>query len=139
MRGELAEAAVLKELLRRDFRVLVPFGHDHAYDLAVDIDDRTMCRIQCKTGWFRDNCIVFNTCSTDHGRGRSAYHGKADVFGIYAPWLDQVYMVPVAGAPDYAGRLRLTATRNRQTKGVRFASDFGIDQWSPLETLSPAA
>jgi hypothetical protein len=133
--GELGEAAVLAALLRHDLVVLVPFGQSQPYDLVVHLADGSFVRVQVKTGWERDGCVLFNSCSTDHGHGRQDYRGRADVFGVYAPTLDRVFMVPVAAAPTRVMRLRLTATRNGQRAGVRDAADFGVEHW--LEARRP--
>src|SRR4051812_25241292 len=95
-RGNAAEAAVLNALIRADLTVLVPFGDGSPYDLVVDTG-HDLIKVQVKCGRIRDNCIAFNSCGTDHGRGRQDYIGRADVFGVYAPQLDRVYIVPVDG------------------------------------------
>lgn len=54
----------------------------------------------------------------------------ADVFGIYFPPAESVYLVPVVMASGFQGRLRLDQPLNNQRKGIRFAADFEIDRWS---------
>jgi hypothetical protein len=78
--------------------------------------------------------MIFNTRSTDHGRGPQSYLGHADIFGIYFPPSAAVFLVPIDGVAATAGRLRLEPTRNNQKRGIRFASDFEIDRWS-VESL----
>jgi hypothetical protein len=128
-RGNAAEAAVLNALIRADLMVLVPFGDGAAYDLVVDTVT-ALVKIQVKCGRVRNDCVEFNTCSTDHGRGRMSYVGRADVFGVHAPQLDRVFIVPVDGCARYRGHLRLTPTRNNQLRGVRFASDYAVESWA---------
>jgi hypothetical protein len=72
----------------------------------------------------------FNPHTTDHGRGRLSYVGRADIFGVYFPPDQAVYFVPVDAVTSYSGRLRLAPARNNQKKGIRFASDFEIDCWT---------
>src|SRR5690242_15434173 len=93
-RGNAAEAAVLSALVREDLHVLLPFGEGSPCDLIVDTE-RDLVRVQVKCGRVRGDCIEFNTCSTDHGRGRLSYVGRADVFGVWAQELDRVYIAPV--------------------------------------------
>ena len=52
--------------------------------------------------------------------------GKVDVFGVYSPDTDRVYLVPANGLPRRSCYLRLTPTRNGQTAGVRWADDFEL-------------
>ncbi len=74
--------------------------------------------------------MVFNSRTTDHGRGRQSYTGLADIFGVYFPPAGSVYLVPIGAVAGFAGRLRLAPTRNNQKRGIRFAADFEIDRWT---------
>jgi hypothetical protein len=121
---------VLAALVRRGFQVLVPFGEGQPYDLAVDLDRAKFLRVQCKTSWPRKGCLVFNPHTTDHGQGRQSYVGRADIFGVYFPPIESVYLVPIEAVTRYSGRLRLEPTRNNQRRGIRFAADFEIDRWT---------
>jgi hypothetical protein len=129
-RGNAAEAAVLNGLVRLGFDCFVPFGSGHAYDLVVDVPGCGFLRIQCKRAWPLGGCLVFNSRSTDHGRGPQSYLGLADLFGVYFPPTGGVYLVPIDAVADFEGRLRLEPARNNQRKGVRFAEEFEIDRWT---------
>ena len=126
---------VLAALVRHGFDVLVPFGDGHPYDLVVSIDHSQFVRVQCKTSWPRGGCVIFNGRTTDHGRGPQSYVGLADVFGVYYPPTEAVYLVPVGAVASFEGRLRLEPTRNNQRRGVRFAAGFEIERWT-AESLS---
>ena len=128
-RGNAAEAAVLNALIRADLFVLVPFGEGCPYDLLVDTGTHTV-RVQVKCARVRDDCVVFNSCGTDHGRGRMNYEGRADVFGVYTPQLDRVFIVPVAGSANFQVSLRLAPTRNNQQRFVKYASDYAVEDWA---------
>jgi hypothetical protein len=128
-RGNAAEARILAEFVKRGFDVLVPFGSGQPYDLAVDLGE-SMLRVQCKTAWLKRGCLSFNCRSTDHGRGPRPYDGLADLFGVYLPPRDSVYLVPLDAVAGFQGRLRLEPTRNNQQRGVRFAADYEIDRWT---------
>jgi hypothetical protein len=120
---------VLATLIRRNLEILVPFGDGHSYDLAVDLGD-TFLRVQCKRAWPYGGCMLFNCRTTDHGRGPRSYLGLADIFGIYFPPEDSVYLVPIDGVAEFEGRLRLVPARNNQKRKIRFAADFEVDKWS---------
>jgi hypothetical protein len=128
--GNAAEAAVLAAFVERGYAVFIPFGDGHPYDLAVDLAPGLL-RIQCKAARTEPRILKFNSCSTDHGRGRLPYAGRADVFGVYSAVTGRVYLVPVAGSPEFAISLRLEPTRNRQHARIRYAADYEIDRWSP--------
>jgi hypothetical protein len=76
-------------------------------------------------------CIVFNCRSTDHGRGPQSYRGLADIFGVYFPPTEAIYLVPIEAVAEFEGRLRLEPTRNNQRRRIRLAADYEIDRWTP--------
>jgi hypothetical protein len=129
-RGNAAEAAVLNALVQRGFDVLQPFGGGQPYDLVLHVTGNVVLRVQCKMGWPKDGCLIFNRRTTDHGRGRHSYVGLADIFGVYFPPTQSVYLVPIDAVPDTEGRLRLEPTRNNQRRRVRLAAEYEIDRWT---------
>jgi hypothetical protein len=128
--GNAGEAMVLAALVRRRFQVLVPFGEGQPYDLAVHLGKHEFLRVQCKTAWPRQGCIIFNNRSTDHGRGPRSYAGLADIFGVYFPPNQAVYLVPIDAVAQFEGRLRLEPALNNQRRKIRRAVDFEIDRWT---------
>jgi hypothetical protein len=138
-RGNAAEAAILAALVKAGYYVLLPFGSGQPYDLVLDLGG-PLLRVQCKRAWRNRGCIAFNSHSTDHGKGRQSYIGRADVFGVYFPPTDTVYVVPIDAVPWSEGRLRLEPTRYNQRRGIKMAADFEIDRWTParLAALVPA-
>jgi hypothetical protein len=133
-RGNTGEAMVLAALVQRGFHVLVPFGEGQPYDLVVHLGEREFLRVQCKTAWPRGGCLIFNSRSTDHGRGPQSYLGLADIFGVYFPPKSAVYLVPIDAVAQFEGRLRLEPTLNNQRRRIRRATDFEIDRWT-LDSL----
>jgi hypothetical protein len=134
-KGRAAEAAVLSAFTRRNHGVLIPFGEGQPYDLAVDLGSAIL-RVQCKTGRATAGGLMFNIKSTDHGRGSASYVGLADVFGVYFPLNQRVYVVPVASLSALScGKaiLRLDPTLNNQKAGIRLAVDYELDRWSDAE------
>ena len=127
--GNAGEAKVLAALVERGFEVLVPFGEGQPYDLVVHLGRDVFLRVQCKTAWPRQGCVVFNSHSTDHGRGAQSYLGLADVFGVYFPPTGLVYLVPIGAVARFEGRLRIRPTRNNQRRRIREAVNFEIDRW----------
>ncbi len=127
-RGLIGEAAVLNAFVQRGFDVLLPFGEGLPFDLVVVIEEAFL-RIQCKTAWPHRGCLLFNSHATDHGSGARSYVGRADLFGVYFPPRQAVYLVPV-NISSHEGRLRLEPTRNNQRRRVRWAADYAIGQWS---------
>src|SRR4051812_49345064 len=109
-RGNAAEAAILASLIMHGYHVLVPFGDGQPYDLVADLQG-PLLRVQCKRAWHRNGCLIFNSRSTDHGRGPQLYVGRADIFGVYFPPADQVFLVPLDEVGMGKACLRLEPAR----------------------------
>lgn len=123
--GERSEGMVLAALLRAGKVVLQPFGDNQRYDLVVD-EGGKFIRVQCKTGRLKDGAIYFDACSSQahRGKGKQDYRGQIEMFAIYFPDTDLVYMVPVDEVGRTCGMLRLEPSKNGQIKGVRLASSY---------------
>jgi hypothetical protein len=118
----------LAELVRRGYRVLIPFGTNQRYDLVLEIDG-AFVRAQCKTGRLRRGCVLFNTESVrinTRGWLARSYLGEVEIFLIYCPETDRIYAVPVDEAPASSGSLRVAPTRNGQEDGIRWARDYEL-------------
>lgn len=131
--GDESQAMVLARLVQAGKQVLTPFGENVRYDLVLD-DDNKFIRVQIKTGRLRAGVIRFNTCSyTYHhpnNRGMKVYkhdyRGAADLFGVYCPETDGVYLVPVDDVGVNTGSLRVEPTHNNQVKKIRWAQKFEV-------------
>ncbi len=132
-KGEITESIVLARLVQLGYECLLPWGHDHRYDIAID-DHGKLVRIQCKTARYveRWGCLEFNTAITYARLGvkphvRKGYQDEADYFGVYSPDIGKIYLVPVGDVPTCSKAiLRLHPTKNNQAKGVRWAKDYEI-------------
>jgi hypothetical protein len=138
-RGDVTEAAVLNAFVGLEWDVCVPWRHDCAYDLVVSPNGERFFRVQCKSGRERDGCVIFNCHSTDHGKGALPYYGRADVFAVFCPTRNEVYVLPVETTPKRGAWLRVEPSRNNQVRGVRLAADHTIDRWAARVTGEVAA
>lgn len=125
--GEKTQAIILAHLVKNDKKVLLPFGDNQRYDMVID-EDGEFIRAQCKTAWKRsDDVIAFNACSVDwYKRVRRSYLNEIDIFLVYSPDTNKVYQIPIDEISRTEIYLRLSPTRNGQTKGVRWAKDYEI-------------
>lgn len=123
--GERSEAMVIAALLKAGKVVLQPFGDNQRYDLVVEEDGKFL-RLQVKTGRLKKGAISFKSCSTYAHRGRSSrcYRGEADLFAVYYPGNDKIYMVPVNSVGKAEVSLRLEQPKIKRNVGIRVASDF---------------
>ena len=126
------------------YAVLVPFGENTRYDLAID-DGVSLKRVQCKTGRLREGSVRFAACSSyaHHPKPKMVvrdYLGQIDYFGVYCQETGGAYLVPVEDAQvRKAGSLRLTPARNGQKRMIRMAADYEIAEIAVRATAEPGA
>jgi PD-(D/E)XK endonuclease len=119
--GLRTEAAILAELVRRGYHVLIPFGTNQRYDLVLDVNGEFV-RAQCKKGRLRNGVIRFPARSTrTNSRGTyfRGYSGQIEIFLVHCPDTNQIYAVPVDDVPATDGWLRVDPTRNGQRERIR--------------------
>jgi PD-(D/E)XK endonuclease len=128
-KGNISEAKVLSSLVSKGWVVLQPFGDTEPYDLVID-RGLEFERVQVKTGrtYSRDaNCIEFNAYSIS-GRTRNQtqtkYTGLIDLFAVYYPVTDDVFLIPIDEITSSKPLLRLVDTCNNQSKKVKYARDY---------------
>jgi hypothetical protein len=129
--GDRSTAKVLARLVEVYGDVFLPFGENQRYDLIVDTGDNLL-RVQCKTGRLHNGAIRFPACSSTYHHPNAAskpfkshhYRGQADVFGVYCPETDEVYIVPVDEIGVRTGSLRVAAPLNSQRRLIRWADEY---------------
>jgi PD-(D/E)XK endonuclease len=141
-RGLTGETAVLNRLVQLGYEVLHPWNRSLGYDLAYLVEKEEhlfgfftfktleLVRIQCKLAWLSKDgaCLIFNTAAaTEWGRKTHNYHGLAEMFGVYSPNTEKVYMVAVAETGKGSHMLlRLTPPKNNQEKNIKWAVNYEI-------------
>lgn len=123
--GTRTEGRILAALLQMGKQVLLPFGGGSRYDLAYD-EGGQLVRVQCKTARLQRGALIFNTCSLGRGNVQHHYDDDADVFGVYSPELDSVYLVPVKGISRGKASLRVDQPKNSMVSGIRWAADYKV-------------
>jgi PD-(D/E)XK endonuclease len=133
--GERSEAIIIGRLVYSGYTVLKPYGENQRYDLVIEDADRKFWRVQCKTAWLSKDqtTIIFNPCSNHYAytwqkntMTRRHYRGEVEYFAVYSPDLDKVYFIPIDQVGTTQANLRLTATKNKQEKNIRWASDYEL-------------
>jgi hypothetical protein len=126
--GHRTEAAVLAEFVKRGYKVLLPFGVNQRYDLVLEHDGRFL-KAQCKTGRLRRGVIRFSAVSTQSNTSetrRRGYEGEVDLFVVYCPENQNVYVIPADEVPFTGMYLRVDPPRNGQSKRVRWAREYEL-------------
>lgn len=127
-KGDITEVIILADLVKRELKVLAPFGEHSRYDLVVDVSGKFI-RLQCKTGRLRNGVIKFSTASSVNNfskkPGRKTYtNEEIDLFGVYCFETNKVYYIPISICNGSQMDLRVEPTKNNQNEGIHYAVDF---------------
>lgn len=135
-RGQVAEAIIKSELLLRDIPISIPEYDNEPYDFVVQISD-SFYRIQAKTAHQNsEGTVRFETLRTVKqatGYRRRGYSDEIDLFAVYNPILDEIYLIPIEETAKGKMEIRYKKPLNNQQVGVNWHSDFLLDQ--QLEVL----
>ena len=121
LKADIAESAVVTELLKRGFRVLKPVGDRLPYDLALDLDSKLL-RIQVKCAWFNSRAESYfvdarRTKTNRRCMLRERYDEQDFDFAIlYISDKHTFYVMPIDVFKSYGSTISLIETDKRQRK-----------------------
>ena len=119
LKADIAESAVITELLKRGFNVLKPVGDRLSYDLAIDVSGK-LIRIQVKSAWFYKGSYKVDARITKTNRRRMIrkYYNENDFdFAIiYIQDLNIFYIMPQPVFSSYKSEISLVEATKRQRK-----------------------
>jgi hypothetical protein len=129
-KGQRSEAAVLHKFIEHRLVVLQPFGDTERYDIVVE-ESGNFYRVQIKTGRLENGRIQFETRSSGtltKSVKKDNYRGDADVFAVYSPAIEEVFIVPISSAPETSMGLRIEEA-DKESPNINWASEFTVEQW----------
>jgi hypothetical protein len=129
-KGDLAELKVATDLLERGYRIAIPYGEDHDFDLILCRDHR-LERVQVKYTESNGR-VVYVRCrsaSLTNGKVKRIKHYTArtiEWIAVYDKTTDRCYYMSAdeLGAGRDLLSLRLVPTGNNQRQGIRYADDY---------------
>jgi hypothetical protein len=132
LKGDRAEIEVARDLIRRGFRIAIPYGEDWDFDLIfARPGSERLERVQVKHATARRGLIEVRACSASLTNGKvrcvKQYTARTiDWLAAFDPVSDRCYYVSATELGSGMSRvsLRLTHPRNGQRIGIRFASDY---------------
>jgi Holliday junction resolvase-like predicted endonuclease len=129
-KGDLAELKVATDLLERGYRIAIPFGEDHDFDLILCRGD-TLERVQVKYARSNGEVIAVKcySHSLTNGRIRQTKRYTAatiEWLAVYDATTGRCFYIPAAdlGSGKSVLHLRLLEAKNCQRRGIRFADDY---------------
>ena len=131
-KGNIGEAIVLAEFIKRGIQVSIPFGDNARYDLIADFNGK-LNRIQVKyCNQITDNGSVLCPCasSTNHTTNKhyTIYNNDVDYFCFYIVIWDVVILVPIEIIGTKKSiNFRLNKPKNSQSN-VNYIEDYSIDK-----------
>ncbi|WP_354699946.1 group I intron-associated PD-(D/E)XK endonuclease [Paraconexibacter sp. AEG42_29] len=128
-KGDLAELKVAADLVAQGYRILLPFGEDHSYDLAID-DGGRLLRVQVKHTR-SDGRVVVTKCFTHsltNGKVRATTRYTSEHIDWLVVWdatTDRCVYIPAAmlGTGRSSLYFRYTETLNNQRRRIRWVDD----------------
>lgn len=127
-KGDYSAAKVTAALLARGVSVSVPWGNSKRYDLIIDVAN-LLLRVQVKTARSaRDGALQFSCTSQRRDKTEVTYRGSADVFAVYYPRYDEIYIVPVEDCGPTRTSLRIYDPKSN-APSIRWAKKYELDVW----------
>jgi hypothetical protein len=125
-KGDLGEAMVMADVLKKGYKVAIPVGEDWKYDLIVLRGDK-LERVQCKYTESNGEYIKVICRSCNNWSIIKYTPRDVDWMVVYDRTTDRCYYLP-SSILGRKGRcliqLRLTPTKNCQVRRVLWAKDF---------------
>lgn len=121
LKADIAESAVVTELLKRGFKVLRPVGDRLPYDLGIDLEGRIL-RIQVKSAWFNAKAKYYvvdvrRTKTNRRRMFRQRYSSDDFDFAvIYLADLNVFYIMPQNVFSGFGSTVVFVETEKRQRK-----------------------
>jgi hypothetical protein len=129
-KGQITEASVALALLRKGKTILTPYGENQRYDLVIEEPSGVFKTIQCKTGRYKQGCIVFNLYSVIRDKSgkykKTKYANTVDYYGVYCPETDKCYLIPSVDVPSIEGILRVEPRKIDNGHDTRWAKNYEI-------------
>lgn len=129
--GNITEVQVMLGFLQLGYNVLTPYGDCERYDFVADVNGKFV-KIQVKSSKVSDDGtkFSFNTASTHYSDGKCVHHAysKEDIDYFATVYNNQIYLIPVEECSSRLQSLRLIATKNGQTRGVKWAKDYRLEE-----------
>ena len=122
-KGSIAELHVCADLMKKGWRISIPYGENNRYDLVAEKDGKFL-RIQVKYVTPKNGALYLHCFSSNNWSVQRYTSVQIDVIAAYNPLTEKVYYVPVDYMQSKVMLLRLTPARNGQKAKIRYAHEF---------------
>ena len=122
-KGDIAELAVAAHCLKNGYQVLFPYGEDTRYDFVLEREG-LFKRVQVKYVTPKGGALEVSCRSSNNWSVRAYTTDEIDILAVYDSSSESVYFIDVKIIGKRSIKLRLSASKNNQTKGVHLAEDY---------------
>lgn len=132
-KGNITELRTMLAFMELGYNILTPYGDCERYDFVVDKGNGEFLRLQSKTSHAKDieeSSFVFCTSTNHRQQGKCInYSYTSEDIDYFVTWYNgKVYLIPVHECGGREKSLRLTPTKNGQTKGISWAKDYELEE-----------
>lgn len=131
-KGNIGEAIIISEFVKRDIQVAIPFGDNARYDLIAEFNNK-LNKIQIKyCSEIRNTSAIVCYCasSTNHTTNKhyTTYENDVDYICCYLqPW-DISVIIPIENiGSKKVLYMRKEPSKNNQSKNVHYLNDYLFD------------
>lgn len=131
-KGNIGEAIVLAEFVKRGVQCSIPFGDTARYDLIAEFGGR-LNKIQIKyCNQITENNSVTCPCasSTNHTTNKhyTTYENDVDYIACYVVPMDRCILVPIKEIGKQKSITIRLAPPNNNQKNVRYIEDYSFER-----------
>ena len=130
-KGNIGEAVILAEFVKRGIQCSIPFGDTARYDLIAEFGGK-LNKIQIKyCNQITENNSVTCPCasSTNHTTNKhyTTYQNDVDYIACYVVPMDKCILVPIEEIGNKKSITVRIAPPNNNQKNVRYIEDYSFD------------
>lgn len=122
-KGGIAEMYVAAALAEKGWKVLLPFGENHRFDLAA-YNNGKFIRIQVKYVTPKNGKLEVRCASSNNWAILNYTPEEIDAIAAFNPVSKEVYFIPVSEINHSAFSLRITPAKNNQKQNIHNAGDY---------------
>ena len=132
--GNWAEMAVIKEFLKNDFKVSIPFGDNASYDLIIEDKKGQLYKVQVKSTSYEKRKDVYafkttkNRINTNQSFKIHYTQNEVDFFALYNIVLDEIYLLKYDEIDSDDTYIRTKKLKNSINNSSKINEDYILDK-----------
>jgi len=128
-KGDIGQMAVATDLLKRGYKIALPYGENWSYDLILDRGQGKLERVQIKFTESKNDVVMVRCRSISTTKGKvnkiKTYSTDTiDWMAVYDKTTDRCYYLSADELGPGEIPLRLAPAKSGQIKGIRMAEDY---------------